>query len=327
MGFFIMDPDQGRVLGQFPHLFPASIAIGYGLDGLTGARRGRRSSGRFSACSRSISPARACSAAPAGAGRRGAARRSRDPGLVRALSERRSRDAGAAVRRAARMARAHVDDDRFFAPVAASLLGLLLFLRFDAVLGRRRRRRRRGARPRRRAARRSCGVPGHARAVAALAGALPVRADAPYMASADRLPREPAGVADARARRSPRCSAALLLAGAARLPGDAAARCRCCRRRWSSWRSCGRRLRLLPASAGRPHSPTTTRSRCAPSRLLPDAVRPRSPRWSATSLLSRRGSARDPVFFAHRRRLRASSSSTRSGSSPSTSGWRGGSCR
>jgi hypothetical protein len=32
-------------------------------------------------------------------------------------------------------ARAHVDRDRFFAPVAAVLLGLLLFLRFDAVLG------------------------------------------------------------------------------------------------------------------------------------------------------------------------------------------------
>ena len=32
-------------------------------------------------------------------------------------------------------ARAHVDGDRFFAPVAGLLLGLLLFLRFDAVLG------------------------------------------------------------------------------------------------------------------------------------------------------------------------------------------------
>ena len=39
MGFFIQDPDTGAVVGQFPHLFPASIAIGYGLDGLTGARR------------------------------------------------------------------------------------------------------------------------------------------------------------------------------------------------------------------------------------------------------------------------------------------------
>ncbi len=32
-------------------------------------------------------------------------------------------------------ARAHVDGDTFFAPVAGLLLGLLLFLRFDAVLG------------------------------------------------------------------------------------------------------------------------------------------------------------------------------------------------
>ena len=31
-------------------------------------------------------------------------------------------------------ARAHVDDDGFFAPVAGVLLGLLLFLRFDAVI-------------------------------------------------------------------------------------------------------------------------------------------------------------------------------------------------
>ena len=39
MGFRIIDPDRGVVMGQFPHLFPASIAIGYGIDGLTGARR------------------------------------------------------------------------------------------------------------------------------------------------------------------------------------------------------------------------------------------------------------------------------------------------
>ena len=43
-------------------------------------------------------------------------------------------------------ARAHVDGDPFFAPVAGALLGLLLFLRFDAVLAHRRRRRRPGAR-------------------------------------------------------------------------------------------------------------------------------------------------------------------------------------
>ncbi len=39
MGFFIDDPASGTVTGQFPHLFPASIAIGYGLNGLSGARQ------------------------------------------------------------------------------------------------------------------------------------------------------------------------------------------------------------------------------------------------------------------------------------------------
>lgn len=39
MGFFIQDPEAGLVVGQFPHLFPAALAIGYGIDGLTGVRR------------------------------------------------------------------------------------------------------------------------------------------------------------------------------------------------------------------------------------------------------------------------------------------------
>lgn len=39
MGFFIQDPAPGDVIGQFPHLFPASIAVGYGLNGLSGARQ------------------------------------------------------------------------------------------------------------------------------------------------------------------------------------------------------------------------------------------------------------------------------------------------
>ena len=39
MGFFVSEPDNGLVVGQFPHLYPASIAIGYGIDGLSGAQR------------------------------------------------------------------------------------------------------------------------------------------------------------------------------------------------------------------------------------------------------------------------------------------------
>ena len=38
MGFYLLDPDQGTVLGQFPHLLPVWIAVGYGTNGLTGAR-------------------------------------------------------------------------------------------------------------------------------------------------------------------------------------------------------------------------------------------------------------------------------------------------
>ena len=38
MGFYVLDPEAGTILGQFPHFLPASIAIGYGLDGLTGVR-------------------------------------------------------------------------------------------------------------------------------------------------------------------------------------------------------------------------------------------------------------------------------------------------
>ena len=39
MGFFVTDLDRATVVGQFPHVYPVWIAIGYGLDGLTGARR------------------------------------------------------------------------------------------------------------------------------------------------------------------------------------------------------------------------------------------------------------------------------------------------
>ena len=37
MGFFIEDLERGVVVGQLPHLFPASVAVAYGITGLTGA--------------------------------------------------------------------------------------------------------------------------------------------------------------------------------------------------------------------------------------------------------------------------------------------------
>ena len=38
MGFFIMNPSTGQVVGQFPHLYPVWIAIAYDIYGLTGVR-------------------------------------------------------------------------------------------------------------------------------------------------------------------------------------------------------------------------------------------------------------------------------------------------
>ncbi len=135
MGFFVLDPDTGAVVSQFPHLFPVSIAIGYGLDGLSGGAscRGRvgdprRAGGVFRGraagrATRGVRPARFSSRSTSS---RSGSRATRTP--------------KSSCRRccfAALLgdARAHVDGDAFFAPVAGSLLGLLLFLRFDAVLG------------------------------------------------------------------------------------------------------------------------------------------------------------------------------------------------
>ena len=133
MGFFILDPDAGTVVGQFPHLFPAWIAVGYGVDGLTGARSavavwavlgllavyfaGARLVGRFAAGW--AAALLAVSLVQTWFGRYPNAEV-----VMQALVF-----AGALA-----WARAHVDDDGFFAPVAGVLLGLLLFLRFDAVI-------------------------------------------------------------------------------------------------------------------------------------------------------------------------------------------------
>ena len=38
MGFYLVDAAEGRVMGQFPHLYPVWIAVGYGINGLTGTR-------------------------------------------------------------------------------------------------------------------------------------------------------------------------------------------------------------------------------------------------------------------------------------------------
>ncbi len=134
MGFFVKDPESGSVVGQFPHLLPASIAIGYGLNGLSGALHTLSAWAVLGVLAvyflgvRLFGPLAGGTAAALLAvnvievwfGRYPNAEVVMQTLLFAALLGN---------------ARAHVDGDRFFAPVAGVLIGLLLFLRFDAVLG------------------------------------------------------------------------------------------------------------------------------------------------------------------------------------------------
>ena len=133
MGFFLLDPDRGTVVDQFPQLYPAGIAIGYGVDGLTGARYvgvlaaalgvlalyflGTRLAGRTAG-------AAAAALLAINVLEVWYARYPNSEMMAQAL--------GLAALLAT--ARAHVDEDPFFAPVAGACLGLLPFVRFDAVL-------------------------------------------------------------------------------------------------------------------------------------------------------------------------------------------------
>jgi hypothetical protein len=134
MGFWIKNPDSGAVVGQFPHVFPASIAIGYGVDGLTGARRAVGFWAILGVLALYFAGARLVGRAAAWAA---AALL-----CLHVLQVWFARYPNAEVVMQALLfaallasARAHVDGDRFFAPVAGFLLGFLLFLRFDAILG------------------------------------------------------------------------------------------------------------------------------------------------------------------------------------------------
>lgn len=133
MGFFLLDPDAGTVVDQFPHLYPVAIAIGYGVNGLLGVREASifaavagvlalyflvtRLGGR-------VAGAAAASLMAINVIEVWYARYPNSEVLTQAL--------GIAALLA--VARAHVDEDPFFAPVAAALLGLLPFARFDAIL-------------------------------------------------------------------------------------------------------------------------------------------------------------------------------------------------
>jgi hypothetical protein len=133
MGFFLLDPATGLVMGQFPHVFPASIAVGYGLNGLTGARSTVTVWAILGVLAVYFLAVRLV-----GAGAAFAAATLLSLNVV-TLWFARYPNAEMAMQTflfAALLAfaRAHQDDDGFFSPVAGWLAGLLIFLRTPDAL-------------------------------------------------------------------------------------------------------------------------------------------------------------------------------------------------
>ncbi|MGE5361956.1 MAG: hypothetical protein ACM3NQ_23315 [Bacteroidales bacterium] len=133
MGFHILDPAAGTVVGQFPHLFPAWIAVGYGIAGIRGALAATPIAALLGLLAVYFAGARLLGKWPAFAG---AALLALNVATVWFAREPNSEVLAQALLFAAFLAfgRAQVDGDRFFAPVAGMLYGLSLFVRFDMVL-------------------------------------------------------------------------------------------------------------------------------------------------------------------------------------------------
>jgi hypothetical protein len=133
MGFYVTDPEAGAVIGQFPHLFPASIAIGYGIDGLSGARLTTGVWALLGLLSvyfmggRLVGRAAAAAAAALLALNVITVWFARYPNAEVVMQT-------LVFAALLATARAQVDDDPFFSPVAGVLLGLLLFLRYDTAV-------------------------------------------------------------------------------------------------------------------------------------------------------------------------------------------------
>ena len=133
MGFHLRDPETGTVSGQFPQGYPVWIAIAYGLDGITGTRQVIAWWAIFGVvavyfiANRLIGPVAAAAAA----------------GLlcIHVIQTWYARYPNSeivtqALLFAALLAHsyAHEDEDRFFGPIAASLLGLALFTRLPVIV-------------------------------------------------------------------------------------------------------------------------------------------------------------------------------------------------
>jgi hypothetical protein len=133
MGFFVTDRSRGEVMGQFPHGFPAWIAVGYGLDGLTGARRAVGWWALLGLVAVYFASARVVGRLPAAAGCALMAMNVAEVWYARYPNAELMQQALTFAALLA-LARAVIDEDRFFGPVAGVLLASLLFVRVDSLV-------------------------------------------------------------------------------------------------------------------------------------------------------------------------------------------------
>lgn len=132
MGMFVQDPRAGTVIGQFPHLFPASVAIGYDLHGLTGARQAVAWWALLGLLAVYFLAARWAGPPVAFAAALLLSLQAAQVWFARYPNSDIVMQAGVFAALLA-FARAHQDDDEFFGPVAAWLLTLQLFSRIEAL--------------------------------------------------------------------------------------------------------------------------------------------------------------------------------------------------
>ena len=133
MGFFVADRSRGEVMGQFPHAFPAWIAIAYGLDGLSGARRAVGAWAMLGLLAIYFTGTRFAGRAPAFIAALLVGVNVAEVWYARYPNAEMMQQALLFAALLA-LARAYRDDDRFFAPVAAVLLGSLMFVRLDSLV-------------------------------------------------------------------------------------------------------------------------------------------------------------------------------------------------
>src|SRR5688572_9257174 len=133
MGMFVRDPAAGTVIGQFPQLFPASIAIGYGINGLTGGRQAVAFWALLGVISVYFMATRWTGRLAAAAAATLLTLHVTQVWFARYPNSEMAMQAALFTAFLA-MARATQDDDRFFGPVAAWLLTLQLFSRVEGLL-------------------------------------------------------------------------------------------------------------------------------------------------------------------------------------------------